>query len=304
MKNRLVGLRKPDQSPGGGLNAAGLRCRDRWLDLSRPVVMGVLNVTPDSFSDGGRFLDSSGKVRLDEVEEQACCMVAQGAKILDVGGESTRPGAPHVSSEQELERVIPVMERLRGLDTLLSVDTRKGVVATAALEAGCHLVNDVSAGADEAVLYAVSRSGAGLCLMHMRGEPATMQHSPDYVDVLTEVSTYLADRVKRAVEVGINLHSLVVDPGIGFGKTMQHNLRLLANLDRIAGQGLPILVGVSRKSFLGRITNRPVAERLHSSIAMAVLAVERGARIIRAHDVAETYDALSVWTALSEERAG
>jgi len=266
--------------------------------------MGILNITPDSFSDGGQFLDASGRVRLDEVEEQAGCMVAQGARILDIGGESTRPGAPEVPVDQELERVIPVVERLRGLDTLLSVDTRKGSVAAAALTAGCHLVNDVSAGADEAVLHAVSKSGAGLCLMHMRGEPATMQHVPEYEDVLSEVYVYLTERVRRALAVGVNVGSLVVDPGIGFGKTIGHNLRLLANLDHFAGLALPILVGVSRKSFLGRITNRPVGERLHASIAMAVLAVEHGARIIRAHDVAATHDALSVWTALNEERIG
>ncbi len=282
----------------------GLRCRDRWLDLSRPVVMGILNITPDSFSDAGRFFDKSGKVRLDEVEEQAHRMISQGARILDIGGESTRPGAPAVPCDQELERVIPVMERLHSLDTLLSVDTRKGAVAAAALQAGCHLVNDVSAGADEAVLHAVSQSGAGLCLMHMRGEPATMQHAPDYEDVVTEVHDYLAGRVKRALAAVVNVDSLVVDPGIGFGKTMQHNLRLIANLDRLADLDQPILVGVSRKSFLGRITNRPVDERLHASIAMAVLAVGHGARIIRAHDVAATHDALSVWTALNEERIG
>ena len=304
MRSPLVVLQKPDQSGAPGLIAAGMKCRDRWLDLTQPVVMGILNITPDSFSDGGRFIDASGRVRLDDVEEQASCMVSAGAKILDIGGESTRPGAPEVSSEQEMERVIPVMERLRSLDTLLSVDTRKGVVAEAALAAGCHLVNDVSAGIDETVLHAVSRSGAGLCLMHMRGEPATMQHAPEYLDVLSEIGVYLADRVKRAIALGIDRQSIVIDPGIGFGKTMQHNLRLLANLERFAEAGLPILVGVSRKSFLGRITNRPVEERLYASIAMAVLAVEHGARIIRAHDVAETYDALSVWTALNNERTG
>ncbi len=302
MRSRSVVPQKPDQPVALALSAAGLRCRDRKLDLTQPVVMGILNITPDSFSDGGRFVDASGRVRLDEIEEQASCMVLQGARILDIGGESTRPGAPEVSSDQEMERVIPVMERLRGLDTLLSVDTRKGVVAEAALAAGCHLVNDVSAGSDEAVLHAVHRFGAGLCLMHMRGEPVTMQHAPDYVDVLSEIGVYLAERVKRAVALGIARESLVIDPGIGFGKTLQHNLRLLANLERLAEAGLPILVGVSRKSFLGRITNRAVEERLHASIAMAVLAVEHGARIIRAHDVAATYDALSVWTAVNNER--
>lgn len=304
MRSPSVVPQKPDQPVASDLIAAGLRCRERWLDLTQPVVMGILNITPDSFSDGGRFIDASGRVRLDEVEEQASCMVLEGAKILDIGGESTRPGAPEVSSDQEMERVIPVMERLRGLGTLLSVDTRRGVVAEAALAAGCHLINDVSAGADETVLDVVSRFGAGLCLMHMRGEPATMQHAPEYADVLGEIGAYLAERVRRAIALGIDRESLVIDPGIGFGKTMQHNLRLLANLERFAEAGLPILVGVSRKSFLGKITNRPVGERLHASIAMAVLAVEHGARIIRAHDVAETYDALSVWTALNEERIG
>lgn len=304
MRNPSVVQQKPDQSVARGLNTAGLRCRDRWLDLNQPVVMGILNITPDSFSDGGRFIDASGRVRLDQVEEQANCMVLQGARILDIGGESTRPGAPEVSSVQEMERVIPVMERLRSLDILLSIDTRKGVVAEAALAAGCHLVNDVSAGTDEAVLHAVRRFGAGLCLMHMRGEPATMQHAPEYVDVVSEIGVYLAHQAERAVALGIDRASLVIDPGIGFGKTIQHNLRLLANLERLTETGMPILVGVSRKSFLGRITNRPVEERLYASIAMAVLAVEHGARIIRAHDVAATYDALSVWTAFNKERIG
>ena len=264
--------------------------------------MGILNITPDSFSDGGRLLDPSGRANLDLVEEAAVRMIAQGARILDVGGESTRPGAADVSLEAELARVIPVMERLSQLDTLLSIDTRKSGVATAALAAGCHMVNDVTAGAEAATLSAVANAGAGLCLMHMRGEPGTMQQGPVYADVLADVAGYLRDRVEKAVSAGVPRECVVVDPGIGFGKTVQHNLRLLANLDRLVALGLPVLVGVSRKSFLGQITGRPLHDRDAASVSMALLAVDRGARIVRTHDVAATREGLLLWDALEDQR--
>ena len=269
-----------------------LLARGRRLNLSTPRVMGVLNITPDSFSDGGRFT-RTGEVDVDAVVRAAEQMVADGADMLDIGGESTRPGAAAVPEAVELARVIPVIERLTALDTLLSVDTRKAGVAAAALAAGCHLVNDVSGAEDDGMLATVAQHGAAVCLMHMQGEPAHMQNAPSYDSVVAEVRTYLEHRVRAALSAGVAEASIVVDPGIGFGKAQAHNLALLRSLPELA-QGRPLLLGASRKSVVGHITGREVHERLAGSLALAVLAAERGAHILRVHDVRETRDALKV----------
>ncbi len=264
------------------------------LDLSRPVVMGILNVTPDSFSDGGRFIAPEAARR------RAMEMAGQGAAIIDIGGESTRPGAEPVPLEEELRRVVPVIQALRGqTDALLSVDSSKPEVMRAAVDAGAHIINDVNALRATGALEAVAGSGAAACLMHMRGEPRTMQQNPVYADVVAETHDFLARRIEACARAGIPRARLLVDPGFGFGKTLRHNLDLLHSIYKFTGLA-PVLVGLSRKSMLGRLTGRGADQRLAASIAAAVLAVERGARIVRAHDVAETVDALRLVTALQE----
>jgi dihydropteroate synthase len=276
-----------------------LQLRDRTLDLAEPVVMGVLNVTPDSFSDGGRFADLGAAVA--RAEE----MVAEGAAIVDVGGESTRPGATPVSAEEEIRRVVPVIARLQGrIAAAISVDTSRPEVIRAALDAGASMVNDVRALRVPGALEAAAEGAAAVCLMHMQGQPAKMQAAPAYDDVVTEVAQFLASRVAACASAGIGTGRLCVDPGIGFGKTTEHNLALLASLDRIAPPGLPVLVGVSRKSLIGIITGRPVGARLAGSVACAAVAVARGASIVRAHDVAATVDAVRVAGALRRADAG
>ncbi len=252
--------------------------------------MGVLNVTPDSFSDGGFFLDPERAL------ERARRMAEEGADLLDVGGESTRPGADPVSEVEELRRVLPVIQRLRqALDLPISIDTTKAAVAAEALAAGAEIVNDVSAGsADPGMIPLVARTGAGIILMHRRGKPRTMQRRPRYGDVVTEVRRYLARRVEVALAAGIASDSIAVDPGIGFGKTVKHNLELLAGIQKIVGLGMPVVVGVSRKSFLGEILGLPVQNRLEGTLAASLLAVAEGARIVRVHDVLSTVRALRV----------
>jgi dihydropteroate synthase len=273
--------------------------RSTGLDLSAPIVMGVLNVTPDSFSDGGSFPNPEAAV------EHGLRMQEEGAAIVDVGGESTRPGAPAVSVDEELRRVVPVVEGLAArLHVPISVDTSKPEVMRAAVAAGAALINDVRALALPGALEAVADSGAAVCLMHMQGDPATMQRSPEYTDVVGEVREFLAGRVQRCVSAGIPRDRICIDPGIGFGKLPEHNLALLARLDGLAALGYPVLVGISRKSLVGKITGRGPAERLPGSIAFAALAVARGASIIRAHDVAATVDAVKVAHALGSVRAG
>jgi len=276
-----------------------LVCRDRVLDLTEPVVMGVLNVTPDSFSDGGRYVESSRAV------ERGLRMAEEGAGIIDVGGESTRPGAAPVDAGEELERVLPVIERLAArLPLPISVDTSKPEVMRAAVAAGAGLINDVRALEAPGALEAAAESGAAVCLMHMRGEPRSMQDDPRYGDVVGEVRGYLAARVEACRGAGIGTGRICVDPGIGFGKRPDHNLALLAALDRLADPAFPVLVGVSRKSLVGIITGRPAGERLAGSVAFAALAVMRGAAIVRAHDVAATVDAVKVASALRRVATG
>jgi dihydropteroate synthase len=264
------------------------------LDLSTPIVMGILNVTPDSFSDGGRFR------ALDAALAQARQMAAEGAAIIDVGGESTRPGAAPVTVEEELARVLPVIERLADeLPVPVSIDTSKPEVMRAAVRAGAGFINDVAALRRPGALHAAAELGVPVCLMHMQGEPRSMQQAPHYDDVVSEVRDFLSERVAICAQAGIPRARLLIDPGFGFGKTLEHNLTLLARLDALADTGLPLLVGVSRKSFLGALLgDAPVEARLNAGLAAAVLAVERGARIIRTHDVRPTVEALKFCTAV------
>ncbi|TAK41046.1 MAG: dihydropteroate synthase [Betaproteobacteria bacterium] len=255
--------------------------------------MGVLNVTPDSFSDGGRFADREHAVA------RAHAMAEEGADIVDIGGESTRPGAAAVAEDEELRRVVPVIEALRGAAFPLSVDTRRARVMREALAAGASMVNDVQALRAPGALDAVAASGCALCLMHMQGQPGTMQQAPHYTDVVGEVKAFLAGRIAACEQAGIARNRLVIDPGFGFGKTLAHNLELLRRLDELAALGVPLLAGLSRKSMLGTILGRPQADRTAASLAAALLAAGRGAKILRVHDIRETRDALAVWQALA-----
>ena len=266
-----------------------LHCGRHRIDLDRPVVMGVLNVTPDSFSDGGSYASVAAALA------HGRRLAEEGAAIVDVGGESTRPGAAPVSEDEELARVIPVIEALApALAVPVSVDTRKPGVMRRALAAGASMVNDVAALAVPGAMEAVAASGAAACLVHMQGEPETMQADPRYADVVTEVRAFLRARVAACVAAGIPRECLVIDPGFGFGKTLEHNLALLAGLPSLAADGLPILAGLSRKRMIAALTGRNGGDRQAGSLAAAVLAVLRGARIIRAHDVRATVDALAV----------
>lgn len=265
------------------------------LSLERPLLMGILNVTPDSFSDGGSYN------RLDAALAHAERLLADGADILDIGGESTRPGAPYVSLEEELQRVLPLLQRLAALQVPLSLDTRRTSVMRAALQAGAvDLINDVSALEDEGALALVAAANVGICLMHKQGNPDTMQQQPDYVDVVQEVGSYLARRIELCLAHGIARDRLLADPGFGFGKTLEHNLQLLRELPQLeALAGAPLLVGMSRKSMLGAITGEQQPDqRLGASVAAALLAAQRGAKVIRVHDVKATHQALQVWQAL------
>jgi dihydropteroate synthase len=275
------------------------RCRDRALNPDkRPLLMGILNVTPDSFSDGGRYFDAVPAIA------RGLAMAEEGADIIDVGGESTRPGAPEVDAEDESSRVIPVIEELARRNGLtVSVDTMKAVVAEKALSAGAAIINDVSALTHDPAMTGVAKEwGAGVILMHMRGTPRTMQIDPQYDDVVLEVCSYLKERVDEAVEQGLDRSTLAVDPGIGFGKSVDHNLELLANLARLRSGGVPIVVGLSRKSFLGKLTGRDVDERLAGSLAAMSYCLMNGADVMRVHDVGEAVDALKVVTELIKKR--
>jgi len=254
--------------------------------------MGIVNVTPDSFSDGGSFGSVEAAVR------QARQLMDEGADILDIGGESTRPGAAPVPAAEELDRVLPVLERIADSPVPLSIDTYKPEVMVAALAAGASMVNDVKALREPGALDAVVRSDAAVCLMHMRGTPQTMQLDPKYGDVVGEVCAFLHDRIAACEAAGIDRERIVVDPGFGFGKTKAHNIDLLRHLDKVTALGLPVLAGLSRKSVLGTITARNVGERVPSSVAAALVAVYRGAAIVRVHDVGATRDALAVYGAI------
>ena len=266
------------------------------LSFPEPIVMGILNVTPDSFSDGGRFDNLNIALR------QAAMMVEGGASIIDIGGESTRPGAQSVSAQEELDRIIPVIEAVRSVtDVPMSVDTSKAEVMRQAVAAGAAMINDVNALRGDGALQAAADLKVPVCLMHMQGEPRTMQENPEYDDVVADVAAFLGERISACVDAGIPEEFIVIDPGFGFGKTHRHNVELLANLRQLRVRNRPILVGVSRKSTLGELTQREVDQRMPASVAAAVVAVMNGADIIRAHDVQASVDALkvarSVWDA-------
>jgi dihydropteroate synthase len=268
-----------------------LNAGSHTIDLATPCVMGIVNITADSFFDGGR-LD------VDAAIDHARRMLDDGARIIDVGGESTRPGARAVDAEEELRRVLPVVAALARDGACVSIDTMKPAVMRAALDSGAAIINDVRALQAPGALDVAAASNAAVCLMHMQGEPATMQHAPAYRDAVTEVRTFLARRAAACVDAGIGRDRIVIDPGFGFGKTVAHNVELLRGLDAFAALGYAVLVGLSRKSMLGAIAGRDVDERLAASVAAALAAAVRGARILRVHDVAATVDALAVWNAI------
>lgn len=268
-------------------------CGSYQLDLSRPHVMGIVNVTPDSFSDGGKY------VSVERAVEHAMQLVDEGADILDIGGESTRPGALPVAMEEELRRVIPVIEKLSGMAGVpLSIDTYKPEVMRAALVAGADIINDIRALQEDGALEIVSNSSAGICLMHMLGKPLTMQIDPQYDDVVAEVKVFLKQRLTAVSAVGISLERIVLDPGFGFGKQSVHNIALLQNLQTLSDLGRPLLVGLSRKSVLGQLAGGDPNVRLHASIAASVISAMKGAKILRVHDVKATVDAMKIVAAV------
>ena len=268
-------------------------CGKFQLDLTRPRVMGIVNVTPDSFSDGGKYSS------VDLAVEHALQLIAEGADILDIGGESTRPGADPVGLDEELRRVIPVIEALSKVTTVpLSIDTYKPEVMRAAIQAGADIVNDICALREDGALEIVANSNAGVCLMHMQGIPQTMQINPQYNDVVAEVRQFLTDRVEACLAHGIARERIMLDPGFGFGKTTAHNVALIQHLDSFTALGFPLLVGLSRKSVLGRIAGGDEQQRLHAGLAASVISVMKGAKIVRVHDVKATMDALKVVAAV------
>ncbi|MEK8081354.1 dihydropteroate synthase [Pseudomonas sp. XK-1] len=270
-----------------------LPCGSRFLDLSRPHVMGILNVTPDSFSDGGRFSQRDAALR------HAEAMLRAGASLIDVGGESTRPGARAVSPVEELERVAPVVEAIAAeLDVIISVDTSTPAVMRETARLGAGLINDVRSLQRDGALDAAADSGLPVCLMHMRGEPTTMQQNPQYADVLAEVRDFLAERMAACATAGIAVERLILDPGFGFAKTLEHNLSLFKHMEALHGLGRPLLVGVSRKSMIGKVLGHEVGGRLYGSLGLAALAITKGAHILRVHDVAETVDVVRMLAAV------
>ena len=272
-----------------------LRCGKFELSLDRPRIMGVVNVTPDSFSDGGMFTSSADAIAY------GMKLVEEGADILDVGGESTRPGAAPVSLEEERRRTLSVIAGLAACGVPVAIDTRKPELMREAVDAGASMINDIGALGAGGAIEAVVRTDVAVCIMHMQGEPQTMQSSPTYGNVVGEVRDFLRARVEKAVRAGVSRDRIAVDPGFGFGKTLEHNLTLLRGLGEFADLGAAILVGLSRKTMLGRITGRDIGARLHASIAAALIAVKNGAQIVRVHDVAPTRDALAVWQAATRD---
>ncbi|OYY92608.1 MAG: dihydropteroate synthase [Hydrogenophilales bacterium 28-61-23] len=261
------------------------------FSLAQPLVMGIVNVTPDSFSDGGRFFSAERAI------EHGLQLKADGANILDIGGESTRPGSAPVSIDEELARVMPVLEGLRGADVAISVDTMKPEVMAAVLRSGADMINDVQGFQAPGALDAVAGSNCGLCVMHMRGMPKSMQLDPSYEDVVIEVSAFLRQRLFAAQEAGVDPGRVLIDPGFGFGKAMEHNLALFKNLDRLTDIA-PVLVGVSRKSFLGQLTGHGVTDRLLPGVVAALLAIQAGVAVVRVHDVRETVETIRLWREL------
>lgn len=271
-----------------------LSCSNIQLGLAHPRIMGIVNVTPDSFSDGGKYNTQQAAV------SHALELIAAGADIIDIGGESTRPMAIEVSVDEELARVIPLVTALRDCGAVISVDTRKPEVMRAAIQAGAHMINDVQALQADGALTMVAQTDVAVCIMHMQGEPQTMQGQANYADVVTTVYAFLQQRIAILLAAGIARERIVIDPGFGFGKRLQHNLQLLKHLDVFTGLNYPILVGMSRKSMLGALTGRDVFDREAAGLAAHLYALQRGANIIRVHDVAATRDALTVWQAIED----
>ncbi|GMR08304.1 MAG: dihydropteroate synthase [Gammaproteobacteria bacterium] len=272
-----------------------LDCAGKSLDLSSPCVMGVLNVTPDSFSDGGKFTG------VDAAIEHALRMREEGAAIIDIGGESSRPGATAISVQQELDRIMPVLEAITGqVNVPVSIDTSKPEVMQAAAQAGASIINDINALCADGAVEVVAASGLPVCLMHMQGAPRCMQENPQYNDVVADIREFLAQRLSVCKSAGIPESKIIVDPGIGFGKTLAHNLTILRHLESFAALGVPLLIGVSRKSMFGELLNRDGEDRLPASLAAALMSIIKGAAIVRAHDVAATVDVIRVYQALSE----
>jgi dihydropteroate synthase len=268
-----------------------LHCGNFQFDLSRPLVMGIVNVTPDSFSDGGQHFQH------DAALAHAQRLIAEGADIIDIGGESTRPGAQPVGVQEELDRVLPIIEGLRGVP--ISIDTCKPQVMQAAIAAGVQMVNDINALQDAAAMNAVAAGNVAVCLMHKQGNPQTMQTQPQYQNAVAEVGEFLRERIAAAEAAGIGRERIVIDPGFGFGKTLAHNLDLLRHLGKLRELGVPVLAGLSRKSMLGALTGREAGDRVAASVAAALIAVQHGASIVRVHDVRETVDALKIWNAIN-----
>ena len=271
-----------------------LQCGNFQIDLTRPRVMGIVNVTPDSFSDGGLHLQR------DAALAHAHQLIAEGADILDIGGESTRPGAQPVSVQEELDRVLPILEGLRGASVPLSIDTFKPEVMRVAIDAGAQMINDINALQDAAAMSAVATSNVAVCLMHKQGNPKNMQKQPRYQNVVGEVGGYLRGRIAAAEAAGIQRKRIVIDPGFGFGKTLEHNLALLRELSKLTELGVPVLAGLSRKSMLGALTGQDVLQRQPASVAAAMIGVQRGASLVRVHDVRATVDALKILIAINE----
>ena len=277
-----------------------LNCAGRQLDLKRPLIMGVINTTPDSFSDGGT-LYRNAHLDIEQAMARARDMATAGAAILDSGGESTRPGAQPVSLQEEMDRVLPLVARIAAeLPVVISVDTSTPELMREAARAGAGMLNDVRALTRAGALEAAASTGLPVCLMHMQGEPGSMQVAPHYLDVVTEVRDFLQSRVAACERLGIVREQLLLDPGFGFGKTVIHNMQLLRGLPQLAAAGFPLVVGLSRKSMIGKLLGREMEQRLPAGLALAVMAVERGAAIIRTHDVAATADAVAMWSALQE----
>ncbi|MFJ1301911.1 dihydropteroate synthase [Pseudomonadota bacterium AL_CKDN230030165-1A_HGKHYDSX7] len=274
--------------------ASNLLCGRFELDLERPLVMGIVNCTPDSFSDAGEQPDADAAIA------RARQLVAEGAHILDLGGESTRPGADPVAADEELRRLLPVIEAMRDCGVPVSIDTFKPEVMRAVLDAGADMINDIYGFRQPGAIEAVAQSRCGLCIMHMKGEPRTMQTAPEYTDLIGEIGVFLGSRAQRLRAAWVDPRRIVLDPGFGFGKTQAQNYELLRRLPSLRASGYPLLIGVSRKSMIGAATGRPVEERLAGSIAAALASVARGAAIVRVHDVAATIDALKVWQAAEQ----
>ena len=291
-----------DKMTTGGIDAPFLQAADKTLSVSRPLVMGILNITPDSFSDGGQLHDGR-QPRLDQILKRAESMLLDGADILDIGGESTRPGATPVGSQQEIDRVMPVLEHLgQHTDACFSIDTSNPALMRLAIEAGAHIINDVRALRREGAVEAVVDSSAAVCLMHMRGEPGTMQDDTRYDSVEAAGYGFLKQQSEMLIAAGVDRCRIVLDPGFGFGKSPQQNMRLLARMPKLLELGFPVLAGLSRKSVIAAVTGRDIHERLPGSIALATMAMEAGAKLLRVHDVAATVDAVRLFEAMQREK--